>query len=139
MKNDNVRNFFYNKNGGKTPRKNCFWMQYGNKKYLISYQTVVASIDDRGKFEKYWNDYSATTQNQINQFIRLFDRFSVTRSDTGEIINYIGKKEWLDMETSILDEETIRYIQDYIPEIIWSNNYYNDYVEKIIYDWNGGK
>ena len=109
-------------------------MQYGNKKYLISYQTVVASIDDRGKFEKYWNDYSATTQNQINQFIRLFDRFSVTRSDTGEIINYIGKKEWLDMETSILDEETIRYIQDYIPEIIWSNNYYNDYVEKIIYD-----
>lgn len=130
MKN-NVRNFFYNKNGGSTPRKNCFWIQYGNKKYLVSYRTIVASIDDRGRFEKYWNNYSVTTMNQIVCFIRLFDRYTVIRSDTGEIINYIGKKEWLDMETSSLDADASRYIKQYLPNIEY--NYNNDYVTKITY------
>lgn len=129
---NSVRNFFYHANKGtKTVRKNCFWIEYGNKKYLVSYQTIVCSIDNRGKFEKYWNDYSVTTLNQINRFIELFDKDFVIRSDTGEIINGFNKKEWLSMETSFRDISAYDYIKKYIPEIIWSDR--NDYVVKIIY------
>lgn len=129
------RNFFYNKNGGRTPRKNCFWVQRGNKKYLVSYQTVVCSVDDRGKFEKYWNDYSSTTQNQINQFIGLFDKDFVIRSDTGEIINGINKKEWLEMETSDLDYYDYMKIKELLPQIEWGIYGFGgfDYARKITY------
>lgn len=129
---NNVRNFFYKKNRkSKSIRKNCFWFEYGNKKYLVSYQTIVCSIDNRGKFEKYWNDYSVTTLNQINRFIELFDRDFVIRSDTGEIINGFNKKEWLSMETSFRDILAYDYIKSYLPYIEWS--YINDHVVKIVY------
>lgn len=132
MKKDNVRHFFYG--NGKTKRRNCFWIEYGIKKYLVSYQTIVCSVDDRGKFEKYWNDYSATTQNQINQFIALFGKDTVIKSDTGEIINHIGKHDYLAMECNDIDENAYNYIRNYIPEIEWNYTGYNDYVKKIIYD-----
>ena len=129
---DKVRNFFYKKNrNSKSIRKNCFWIEYGNKKYLVSYQTIVCSIDNRGKFEKYWNDYSVTTLNQINRFIELFDKDFVIRSDTGEIINSIGKHNWLAMETSFRDILAYDYIKSYLPQIEWSDR--NDYVVKIVY------
>lgn len=131
------RNFFYSKNGrAKTPRRNCFWIEYENKKYLVSYQTIVCSIDDRGKFEKYWNDYSATTQNHINAFIGLFGKDAVIRSDTGEIINSIGKYNWLAMETSNLESKAYTAISVYFPNIEYFDNPYCrvDYVKKITYD-----
>lgn len=129
---DKVRNFFYKKNRkSKSIRKNCFWFKYGNKKYLVSYQTIVCSIDDRGKFEKYWSDYSVTTLNQINRFIELFDKDFVIRSDTGEIINGFNKYEWNGMETSFRDISAYDYIKSYLPYIEWSDR--SDYVVKIVY------
>jgi hypothetical protein len=38
---------------------------------LKSYNTIVARIRD-GKFERLWDDYSATTMRHINSFIRTF-------------------------------------------------------------------
>lgn len=129
---EKVRNFFYKKNrSSKNVRKNCFWFKYGNKKYLVSYQTIVCSIDDRGRFEKYWDDYSVTTLNQINRFIELFDKDFVIRSDTGEIINGFNKYEWNGMETSFRDILAYDYIKSYLPYIEWSDR--NDYVVKIVY------
>lgn len=129
---DNVRKFFYKANrNSKSVRKNCFWIEYGNKKYLVSYQTIVCSIDDRGKFEKYWNNYSVTTLNQINRFIELFDKDFVIRSDTGEIINGFNKKEWEGMETSFCNISAYDYIKRYFPDIVWSDR--SDYVVKMTY------
>lgn len=133
MVKDSVRHFFYNKNGGKTPRKNCFWIQYKMVKYLVSYQTVVCSVDDTGLLRKYWNHYSSTTMNQINQFIGLFGYNMVARSDTGEIITGFSKKDWLAMETSSLSKEAFDYIRPYIPDIEYGVGYSNDYVYKITY------
>ena len=132
MKN-NVRHFFYKKNrNSKSVRKNCFWMEVGNKKYLISYRTMVCSIDDRGRLERYWNDYSVTTLNQINRFIELFGTDTVIRSDTGEIINGLNKKEWEEMEVSIINISAYDIIKPYLPTLI--ENSRNDYIAKIIYD-----
>ena len=132
---DNVRNFFYNKNGGKTPRKNCFWIECGLRKYLVSYQTIVCSIDDRGKLEKYWNDYSVTTMNQINQFIGLFGYDTVIRSDTGEIINGLNKKEWLGMETSELNRNDFEYIKQFVPRIELVYTWYGqEHAKRFIYE-----
>lgn len=133
MVNKQNRHFFYNKNGGKTPRKNCFWIEYGIKKYLVSYTTIVCSIDNRGKFEKYWDDYSATTMNQINAFIGLQYHDSVMRSDTGDIINSINKYDWVRMETSKLETEAYEYIRQYLPSIEYGYAYSYDYVVKITY------
>jgi hypothetical protein len=127
-----VRNFFYKANrNSKSVRKNCFWIEYGNKKYLVSYQTIVCSIDNRGKLEKYWNDYSVTTLNQINRFIELFDKDFVIRSDTGEIINGFNKKQWEEMEASFCSAEAYGYIKPYLPNIVWSDR--SDYVVKMTY------
>ena len=134
MVKNNVRRFFYNKNGGKTPSKRCFWLQVRNIKYLVSYETIVCSIDDRGKFCKYWSDYSSTTMNHINAFIGLFGYNTVIRSDTGEIINGFSKKEWLEMEVSELSEEDYKAIKPYIPNIEFCAGFSYDYVSKITYN-----
>lgn len=133
MVKDSVRHFFYNKNGGSRYSKRCFWIQYKAGKFLVSYQTIVASIDDTGVFRKHWNDYSSTTMNQINAFIGLFGYNKVVRSDTGEIINGIGKKDWLAMETSELSKEVYDYIRPYIPDIEYGAGFSYDYVSKITY------
>ena len=133
MVKDNVRHFFYNKNRGSRPSKRCFWIQYKAGKFLVSYQTIVASIDDTGILRKHWNDYSSTTMNQINAFIGLFGYNMVVRSDTGEIITGFFKKDWLAMETSELSKEVFDYIRPYIPHIEYYAGYACDYVSKITY------
>ena len=130
---DNVRHFFYKKNGkSKSVRKNCFWFEYGNKKYLASYQTIVCSVDENGKFEKYWNGYSATTLNQINRFLEmLFETYEiVARNKKGTIAGF-SKKEWEKEETEYCDISVYDYIEKHLPLIEWNDR--NDYVRKIIY------
>lgn len=132
MKN-NVRHFFYKKNSkSKSVRKNCFWFEYNNKKYLASYQTIVCAVDENGMFEKYWNGCSVTTLNQIKRFIELFGTDAVIRSDTGEIVTGFSKKEWEGMETKYCDISVYDYIEKYLPLIEWSDR--NDYVVKMTYD-----
>lgn len=55
------------------------------KIYLRSYETIVAVIDNSGKFHRLWDNYSATTQNHINSF----------RETLG--LKRISKKEWVAM------------------------------------------
>lgn len=55
------------------------------KIYLRSYETVVAAIDDSGKFHRLWSGYSATTQNHINSFRETYG------------MNRISKREWIDI------------------------------------------
>ena len=125
--------FFYNKNGGNRPSKRCFWIQYKAAKFLVSYQTVVCSIDETGVFRKHWSDYSSTTMNQINAFIGLFGYNMIERNDTGEIITGFSKKEWLEMETSELSKEVFDYIRQYIPDIEYGAGFSYDYVSRITY------
>ena len=53
--------------------------------YLRSYETIVAVVDNSGKFHRTWNRYSVTTQNHINSF----------RETHG--MNRISKAEWVAM------------------------------------------
>lgn len=58
----------------------------GQKLYLQSYNTVVCGIVD-GKIEKYWNGYSVTTMQHINDFLHQ-----------NQLPGYC-KKEWEKLET----------------------------------------
>lgn len=40
--------------------------------FLQSYDTVVCGIVD-GSFIRYWNDYSVTTMNHVNDFCKLYN------------------------------------------------------------------
>lgn len=55
--------------------------------FLISYKTIVCSIDD-GSFEKHWTGYSATTMKHINIF----------RKKCG--LQPLSKKEWVFIPTT---------------------------------------
>ncbi len=124
------RNFFYSKNGNaKTVRKNCFWTEVNGIKYLISYTTVVAAINELGYFHRLWDDYSVTTLNQVNQFINLFD--NVKSTESGETLRGFNKKEWL--EYPIKHKISMRdylLIKPLLPNIEY-NQY--SFVEKISY------
>lgn len=48
-------------------------IEYGDEKFLQSYNTIVCKIDKNGKFVKMWNGYSATTMAHINSFADLFN------------------------------------------------------------------
>lgn len=41
--------------------------------YLKSYNTIVAMIDEYGRFTRMWWGYSATTMRHINAFIAMYD------------------------------------------------------------------
>lgn len=85
------QNFFYSKTrNASSVRRNCFWIEYRNNKYLVSYQTIVAEIDSTGCFHRFWDDYSATTMNHINAFIDLWD--VVYSVKTGEKLTGLNKK-----------------------------------------------
>lgn len=123
------RNFFYSRNWrSKTVRKNCFWTEVNGIKYLVSYQTVVAGIDKDNYFLKFWNDYSATTMNQINCFINLFD--NVYSEMDGTKITGFNKKEWLNYPTGIAPKDDMQAIRPLIPYIEYNEW---DFVEKIVY------
>ena len=124
------RHFFYKRNyNSKAVRKNAFWMEVNETKYLISYRTVVAAVDKDNCFHKFWNDYSSTTMNQINGFIALFD--NVFSEKDGTQIHGFNKEEWLNYPTVVPTYDDLVIIRPYIPTIEY-NQY--DYVEKIIYN-----
>lgn len=128
------RHFFYKRNyKSKAVRKNAFWMEVNGTKYLISYRTVVAAVNELGYFYKFWNDYSDTTKNQINCFINTVMHNEVYSIVDGTQIIGFNKKEWLDYpitnKVSALDYAMIKPL---LPTIEYSDR--SDYVEKIIYD-----
>jgi len=61
------------------------------KIYLRSYDTVVAAIDNSGKFHRLWGGYSATTQNHINSFRETYG------------MHRISKREWVNIPTEWID------------------------------------
>ena len=56
-------------------------------RYLLSYDTIICRLSFGGEFRKLWNDWSKTTANHINDFIR-FTRFG----------NGFNKKAWEALE-----------------------------------------
>lgn len=44
--------------------------------YLRSYETLVCYLSNDGKFQKLWNDYSATTMRHINAFMKYIGKCS---------------------------------------------------------------
>lgn len=130
---NNVRHFFYKKNArSKKVRNNCFWFVKDNIKYLVSYRTVVCAYGmETGYLYKFWNEYSATTINQINRFLETSEN-DIVNNTTGEIITGFNKKEWLAYPTEALSETVRDYIRPYLPTLIESER--NDYIVKIIYD-----
>ena len=71
--------------------------RFGNKR-LKSYNTIVAEITKKGKFERLWEGYSKTTMNHVNDF----------RKENGlEIIN---AKEWKKMEVVKRDKNKKRWV-----------------------------
>ena len=56
-----------------------------NNIFLQSYDTIVCGFVN-GEFERYWNNYSATTMKHINDFLRM--------CTTAETYKNIGGKKW---------------------------------------------
>lgn len=129
------RNFFYKANKkSKTVRKNCFWIELGGKKYLVSYRTIVCSVNENGRFEKYWNDYSVTTLNQINRFLEmLYEEYGTIAWDAekGTIAGF-NRKEWEGMGTTLLNIVAYDKIKPFFPDIQYSDR--SDYVVKMTYN-----
>ena len=56
-------------------------------RYLLSYNTIICRLSFGGEFRKLWDDWSKTTANHINDFMR-FTRFG----------NGFNKKEWENLD-----------------------------------------
>lgn len=85
-------------------------------KYLKSYNTIVAKIDDNNQLHKLWNGYSRTTQNHIKDFCKLFN------------ISFSGsKKDWLALKnesntsTGLYKVEFSNYFVNWTSEVIFDN------------------
>lgn len=63
-------------------------IQYGDFKYLKSYKTVVCAIAPNEEFIRFWDGYSVTTMNHINEF----------RKKNG--LKGLSKKEWKAIEVT---------------------------------------
>lgn len=131
------RHFFYKRTrNSKTTRKNCFWVKYKENYFLISYRTVVCCVTKDGSFIKFWDNWSLTTQNQINCFINelLSDNLvnCVKNPDNGSNICGFGKKEWLDYKLSDNSSVAAEIVQT-IPEIEWYYYAGGQSVRKITY------
>lgn len=97
-----TRNYFYKKSKrAKSVRANAFWTEVNGVKYLVSYETIVASITDN-RLHRHWNGYSATTMNHVNSFARLFN------------VENAGKKTWETMDVEQIDYEASREIKEII-------------------------
>ena len=57
-------------------------------KYLKSYKTIVCAVTCDGEFIRFWDSYSPTTQNHINDFRVLYGFES------------LNKKEWDKLEVN---------------------------------------
>ena len=79
--------------------------EHGNV-FLQSYDTVVCGIVG-GVFVRYWNDYSVTTQNHINDFRTLYS------------LSRIGKKEWLNIP---VENTPVKY-SDHVAANMGNQNY----------------
>ena len=148
------RHFFYKKSrNSQTIRKNCFWVEYKECYFLISYQTVVCCVTKDGMFIKFWDNWSITTQNQINCFIIEVNKLlksentlnyvnCPTNSGICKSILGFNKKEWENYPHSMELSEFIDNSDDFkdfapvfqtIPEIEWNCNEYGQSVRKIKY------
>lgn len=65
----------------KSYYKKAYVLKDGENQYLQSYNTIVCGIV-KGKFIRYWDDYSSTTMNHVDDF----------REQNG--LKRIGKAEW---------------------------------------------
>jgi hypothetical protein len=96
------RNYFYKKSSrSNTVRKNAFWTEVDGVKYLVSYETIVASITDN-RLHRHWNDYSVTTMNHVNSFSRLFN------------VEGVSKHEWESMDVEKIDYKVASEIENII-------------------------
>lgn len=69
----------------KSYYRKAFVLQDANgNAFLQSYDTVVCGIVG-GSFVRYWNDYSVTTMNHINDFCKLYN------------LPTMNKKTWVNM------------------------------------------
>lgn len=108
-----TRNYYYSRSSSaKTVRKNAFWTEVNGVKYLVSYETIVASITDN-RLHRHWNDYSTTTMNHINKFCDLFD------------VEGAGKKAWEAMPVEKIDYEAERAIREMVVPV--KTNYVGGY------------
>lgn len=106
------RNYYYKKNNGtKTTRKNAFWTETKNGiKYLVSYTTIVASIDTDGNFHRFWNDYSVTTMNHINRFCELFGIRGYSKADWNKLtVEKVDYNDYLSVRPLIIPVKTTYY------------------------------
>ncbi len=135
------RHFFYKKTrNSQTFRKNCFFVVHNGNYYLISYETVVCCVDNNGYFHKYWDNWSSTTQNQINCFIDklLSDnlvKFVKKLDNTGNFTGFC-KKDWENYKLSD-NSEIPSEIYQTIPEIEWNYTGWGEFgqnVRKIRYN-----
>lgn len=65
----------------KSYYKKAYVLKDGNNLFLRSYNTIVCGLVD-GKFLRYWDGYSLTTMNHVNDF----------RMQHG--LNRLNKKDW---------------------------------------------
>ena len=63
------------------------------KRVLRSYETLVASIDDKGTLHRHWDGYSPTTARHISIFMRHFDAELPPTDKRYKSF----KSQWLDM------------------------------------------
>jgi len=47
-------------------------IEQGGSRYLLSYRTVVGSVDGKGKVHRYWDGKSNTTSAHIVSFLKQF-------------------------------------------------------------------
>ena len=99
------RNYFYKKSSwAKSVRKNAFWTEVDGVKYLVSYETIVASVTDN-RLHRHWNGYSVTTMNHVNSFAKHFN------------IEGASKHEWESMNVEKIDYNVAKEIENIIVPI----------------------
>ena len=68
----------------KSYYRKAFVYEDADSVFLKSYETIVCGIVN-GQFVRFWSDYSVTTMNHINDFLRLYN------------LPTLNKKAWLNI------------------------------------------
>lgn len=65
-------------------------IEINGNKYLMSYNTVVCGISKTGKFKRFWNGYSSTTQRHINSFLDYYGIYGGGKNwwNSQEVVNF---------------------------------------------------